>query len=48
MTQHVLDATNHESLIELLPWYVNGTLPEAEHRVVKDHIDAKHAKEESD
>lgn len=28
----------HRKVLELLPWYVNGTLPEAEHRVVESHV----------
>ncbi len=33
-----LSDSAHDSIIELLPWYVNGTLPEGEYRVVEDHL----------
>ena len=30
--------TEHRTVMELLPWYVNGTLPEAERRSVERHL----------
>lgn len=30
---------DHDSIIELLPWYVNGTLDEREQSIVRRHID---------
>jgi len=32
--------TGHEEAWDLLPWYVNGTLEEAERREVEDHVGA--------
>ena len=37
MTQPLSDPA-HDSLVELLPWFVNGTLDEAEHRAVEAHL----------
>lgn len=31
-------ATEHRTVVELLPWYVNGTLPEAERVSVERHL----------
>ena len=33
-----LSESAHDSLIELLPWYVNGTLSGDEHRAVEEHL----------
>ena len=33
-----LSDTAHNSMIELLPWYVNGTLSDDEHRAIEDHL----------
>jgi anti-sigma factor RsiW len=30
--------TDHQIIIELIPWYLNGTLEEAEDRLVRDHL----------
>lgn len=30
----------HQRIWDLLPWYVNGTLPSEERRAVEDHLDA--------
>jgi hypothetical protein len=38
MTLSLSDSA-HNSLIELLPWYVNGTLLDEEHRAIEDHIE---------
>ena len=34
------ELTRHESVNELLPWYVNGTLGDAEHALVEAHVHA--------
>lgn len=31
-------SSQHSRILELLPWYVNGTLSEAEHEEIKDHL----------
>ena len=36
---HLPQTADHEGLVRLLPWYVNGTLDEAERSRVKQHIE---------
>lgn len=37
MTPALPDST-HNSMVELLPWYINGTLSGDEHRTIEDHL----------